>query len=249
MADTDDVANLHAAILADPSGLAARYAYADALDEAGSDHRAAFVRASLAGDHVEASILLDPLTWWTWFGNPDQPQQDREKRLRVNVQAHTDGVLVHVWAKGERIHWGYQVVIRNGLIDEFCGPILQWLADEGGRRMRDSHPITVYRPTIGRGWPDYTAQAGLSVRLWQDQQIGRLQTLDLRVGCRDEESNGYFHVCSRHAYRPWRGLGRVLLPRVETDDWRRYLTAQWSRVLTPPTRVEFGEPLPEENET
>lgn len=244
-----DVANLHAAILADPSDLAARYAYADALDEAGSDHRAAFVRASIAGDHVGASTMLDPLAWWAWFGNPDQPQQDREKRLRVNIQAQADGVLIHVWAKGERIHWGYQAVIRNGLLDEYRGPISTWL--EG---LRDYHPVTVYRPSpvVQRGRParfrQHQGAAGVHTRLWQDQRVGRLYTLDLRAVCRVAGPNGFFHASHVHAFRPWRGLGRVLLPGNGTDNWRRHLMAQWSQVLTPPTRVELGEPLPEENE-
>lgn len=217
-----DVANLHAAILADPSDLAARYAYADALDEAGSDRRAAFVRASLAGDHVEASTLLDPLTWWTWFGNPQQDAADRERRLRVNVQAQPDGVMVHVWAKGDRIRWGYQAVIRNGLIDEYRGPIASWL--EG---VRDFHPVTVYRPTWGRRQLAHRpGNASQAIRLWQDERVSLLHTLDLRAVCRDAESSGYFHVCHRHVFRPWRGLGRVALPFL-SPSWATFMREQW----------------------
>lgn len=235
-----DLAAVHAAILADPADLAARHAHADLLEEAGSDARAAFVRASLAGDHVTASELLDPLTWWAWFGNPEQSQSERERRLRVNVQPTPDGVLVHVWARGERINWGYQVVIRRGLIDEVRMQMQTWL----DRCPLDFHPVTVYRPLPGRERAGLTlAWTGPAIRLWQDERIGRLRTLDLRALLATADAMGYFFVCHQHAFRPWRGLGEVVLPGSASAAWERECEGRWRGVLDPATRIRFGPPL------
>lgn len=235
-----DLAAVHAAILADPADLAARHAYADLLDEAGNDARAAFVRASLAGDHVTASEMLNPLSWWAWFGSPEQSQSERERRLRVNVQPTADGVLVHVWAKGERINWGYQAVIRLGLIDEYRGPVPTWL----DHRPIDSHPVTVYRPMPERDadWGTLP-RPGPAIRLWQDGRVGRLRTLDLRALLSLADAAGGFLACARHAFRPWRGLGEVVLPGSASAAWERECEGRWRGVLDPATRIRFGPPL------
>lgn len=239
---TDPRPALHAAILADPGDLAARHAYADACEEHGDDARAAFVRASLAGDHAGASCSLDPLTWWRWFGSPTQDAADRERRLRVNVQAQPDGVLVHVWGKGERIRWGYQAVVRGGWIDELRMPLAQWL----DYNPTAFHPVTRLRPTPGRAVFLGPGASGLYVRLWQDESIGRLRSLDLRALCPTADRNGYLLACARHAFRPWRGLGEVVLPLSASEGWQRHVRAQWGPVLDPDTRVTFAPPLPED---
>ena len=53
-------------------------------------------------------------------------------------------------------------------------------------------------------------------------------------------------LAARHAFRPWRGLGEVVLPLSASEGWRRHVRAQWGPVLDPATRVSFAPPLPED---
>lgn len=257
------------AILADvcasPEDMTPRLVYADWLDDHGEPARAELIRCQIhlhglggygscrdprrgratvgCGEcrlcvfcrrHDE---LLTPATFWAWFGPlvtaggawPGSPA----------VAIRPDGVCEVGYFSGRPHERRWRLALRRGFVEEVECQLADWrrYSPEWFRLT----PLRVYRPATTAASPrDEIMRNG--VALWQDEGVGRLDTLDLSRLCRAgrESDLECLRALAAHAYRPWRGLRRLVQPAGTSDGHVGSEARRW-RQLLPNVQVDVRE--------
>lgn len=135
--------------------------------------------------------------------------------LALSVGLKRDGFL-YTWGYeggtgGRRWLW------NRGFVEEIHAPLADWVRLSS--EWREKTPLRVYKPLKLPGERLTRPELfGNVIRLWQCENVGRLHTLDLTsiVASADagDDDRWYpmFTSAADHAFRPWRGLKRVVIP-------------------------------------
>lgn len=258
-----------AAVRDEPDEDVHRLAAADWWDDHGDADRAEFVRVQLALARLDAELIRcgnascpgcreraglearqrNLLQWprfWDWFGPvigdawPGSPAVSIRPDLTCEV-----GYFV---GRAGEVRWRLRP--RRGFVDVVRAPLVDWL--RWSARWFERTPLLAYQPSSVAPSPRDEIRAH-GVTFWQDESVGRLRVLDLSAVLRDRPRPGghglndrwyaEFMAGSRYAFRPWRGLRRVVLPGGYADlEQSRRL--QW-RALIPGVEVTFRQPAEE----
>lgn len=233
------------AILAAPEDDSPRLIYADWLEERGDvarTARASFIRAQCELAHTDACPEYGN---WRCTCQTCQLLRQEEEAWLAGRDYWPDELpfVIRGDATNELSCW------QRGFVEEITLRLSDWLAH--GRELVQATPLRTVRLTCE--WAtlqdsvsrEYERRMNSALRRLaqddepQDNPVCRLHTLDLSHLAMDRwELNRTMYL----AYRPWRGLRRLILPNWANleERYRPYEIEQWKKRVPTLESVEFG---------